>query len=259
MPSFVAVDHLAWTLPAGPQGGAPGGQPATRRPLLLAAVAAAHLGLLIALAHALRGPVVPPALAALTVQLMGAEAPKQPAPPAPAPTPLPAPPRPAAPPLALPLPTVVLADVPPAPRPAEPTLAVAPAAAQPPAPERATAPMTAQAVVPTPPPAPAAPVPDRQVSINQVSISQVAYLVPPVLAYPLAARRLREQGQVLVRVRVDEQGRPEQAVLQQSSGSPRLDEAALAAVAATRFKPYREGSVARPFWVVMPLVFSLEA
>ena len=240
MPSFVAADRPVWAFRAG----APGGAPARRRPLLLAGVAVAHLVLLIALGHALRLPVLPQALATLTVQLVRAEAPTLPAP-----APLLAPPRPSLPVQALPLPAVVLAEVSPTPRPAEPTLTVAPAPAPPvPTPVQPAVP----AVVP-PPPRPAAPASDRQ-----VSISQVEYLAPPVLAYPLAARRLREQGQVLVRVRVDEQGRPEQAVLQQSSGSPRLDEAALAAVAATRFKPYREGGAARPFWVVMPLVFSLE-
>lgn len=93
---------------------------------------------------------------------------------------------------------------------------------------------------------------------RQIAISQVEYLSPPLLNYPLSARRLREQGQVQVRVRVDEQGRPERFVVLRSSGSERLDEAALATVRATRFKPYREDGVARPFWVVMPLVFELD-
>ena len=229
----------------------------TRRLLPLAAVAGAHLALLVAMAHALRLPVVPPALATLSVQLLGAEAATPAAPPAlpdrpPSATRLPAP-------VWAPPPVVVVAETPPPTplfRPAErpttpPSPAVAPAATAP-LPTALPAPALTVAA-PQAPPAPA-PAPERQVSIDQV-----AYLQPPVLSYPLAARRLREQGQVLVRVRVDETGRPAQAVLQQSSGSRTLDEAALAAVAATRFKPHREGGVPRPFWVVMPLVFSLDA
>jgi protein TonB len=93
---------------------------------------------------------------------------------------------------------------------------------------------------------------------RQVQISQVAYLNPPVLAYPLAARRLREQGLVQVRVRIDEQGLPERFAIERSSGHRLLDDAALQTVRATRFKPYRENGVAMPFWVVMPLLFELD-
>ena len=248
---WAALQRAPWAPSAGRRKAASG---RARRLLPLAAVAAAHLALLLALAHALRLPVVPPALATLSVQLLGAEAS---APPAPAALRDLAPPAPRLPaPVWAPPPMVVAAAPTPGPHPQ--TLAV-PAA---PAPPAAATPATlaslpvALAAPPAPPasaPAPA-PAPERQVAIDQV-----AYLQPPVLAYPLAARRLREQGQVLVRVRVDEAGRPAQAVLQQSSGSRSLDEAALAAVATTRFKPYREGGVPRPFWVVVPLVFSLDA
>jgi protein TonB len=86
----------------------------------------------------------------------------------------------------------------------------------------------------------------------------VAYLRPPALVYPLAARRQREQGLVQVKVRVDEQGQPDRFVIERSSGHRLLDEAALQTVRATRFRPYRENGVALPFWVVMPLLFELD-
>jgi len=79
-----------------------------------------------------------------------------------------------------------------------------------------------------------------------------------VLVYPVASRRLREAGQVQVKVLVDAQGLPRQLLLLRSSGFPRLDESALATVRATRFKPYTEDGVAQPFWVVMPLIFEME-
>lgn len=246
--SLTAADALAgWRLPSlgGP---GPQGPRATRRPLLLATVVAAHALLFWALAHALRLPIAAPLLATLTVQLLSAESP------APAPRPL-VPPPPLRPPEPAPLtppPVVVLTETPTPVRLADPAPVPTPAPTPPP---------PAAVVVATvpPPPVPASAPPAPPAPERQVSIQQVEYLAPPVLNYPLTARRLRQQGQVLVRVRVDERGRPEQALLQQSSGSRALDEAALAAVAATRFKPYREGGVPRPFWVVMPLEFSLDS
>ena len=52
--------------------------------------------------------------------------------------------------------------------------------------------------------------------------------------------------------------RARDAEIVRSSGHARLDEAALATVRATRFRPYIENGVALPFRVVMPLVFELE-
>jgi protein TonB len=60
---------------------------------------------------------------------------------------------------------------------------------------------------------------------------------------------------VHVRVLVDVRGLPQELHVVRSSGYARLDEAALATVRGTRFKPYTENGVALAFWVVMPLVF----
>ena len=111
---------------------------------------------------------------------------------------------------------------------------------------------TAVAAASPPPPPPPAPAP------RDVAITAVAYRTPPVLEYPLASRRMQEHGRVQVRVLVDVQGRPREFQIVRSSGFARLDEAALATVRATRFKPYTEDGKARPFWVLMPLVFELE-
>jgi protein TonB len=113
----------------------------------------------------------------------------------------------------------------------------------------------AEALAPAPQPTPRAPPPAAE---KQIAITEVAYLSPPVLLYPLAARRSREEGLVQVQVRVDEQGRPERFVIVRSSGHARLDEAALQTVRATRFKPYTENGSPLPFWVVMPLLFDLD-
>lgn len=104
------------------------------------------------------------------------------------------------------------------------------------------------------PPAPAAPPPMPRT----ISISDVQYLTPPVLEYPFASKRAREQGVVHVRMLVDAQGRPQQLSVARSSGFARLDESAMATARATRFKPHTENGVPQPFWIVMPLVFELE-
>ena len=172
-------------------------------------------------------------VAPLTVQIVQSDRPLPPAETLPLPRPLPLP----QPPVPLVVPTVEWTPTPPIPVPTQP----------------GPPPVEAVAVQQQPAPTVAVPPPERQVLITQVS-----YLSPPVLLYPPAARRLREEGRVQVRVRVDEEGRPERFIVVRSSGHPKLDEAALQTVRATRFKPYTEGGVARPFWVVMPLLFELE-
>jgi protein TonB len=63
---------------------------------------------------------------------------------------------------------------------------------------------------------------------------------------------------VLVRVLIDESGNPLKLELQQSSGFSRLDESAITAIRAARFKPYTEGGTPRSVWVLIPIVFDLE-
>lgn len=157
-------------------------------------------------------------------------------PPAPPPPPKPRP-RPVAP------PPLVAAPAP------EPAAFVAPA----PPPEPPVVAVEAPPPASVAPPAPVAPPPPKT-----IAITAVAYLTPPQLAYPAASRRLQEQGTVQVRVLVDARGAPQQMQLLRSSGFARLDEAALATVRTTRFKPYTENGVALPFWVVMPLIFELD-
>ena len=171
-------------------------------------------------------------MAPLVVQIVQADRPLPPAETLPLPRPLPQPPAP------LVVPTVEWTPTPPVAAPARPT----------PPPVEAVV-----AIQPQPSPAAVVPRPERQVAITEVS-----YLTPPVLLYPRTARRLREEGLVQVRVRVDEQGRPERYVIVRSSGHAQLDEAALETVRATRFRPYAENGVAQPFWVVMPLLFEIQ-
>jgi protein TonB len=57
---------------------------------------------------------------------------------------------------------------------------------------------------------------------------------------------------------IDEKGNPLKLELQESSGFSRLDDSAVTAIRAARFKPYTEDGEARPVWVLIPIVFDLE-
>jgi protein TonB len=88
-------------------------------------------------------------------------------------------------------------------------------------------------------------------------IHEVAYLRAPAPRYPAASRRLGETGTALVRVLIDRDGRPARVELLQSSGVERLDQAALEAVRAALFQPYRENGVAAPAVALVPIRFEL--
>ena len=85
------------------------------------------------------------------------------------------------------------------------------------------------------------------------------YLNNPAPSYPPLSRRMREEGIVLVRIFVTSEGLPDQIELKRSSGSVRLDEAALSVVRKWRFVPAKRGSEAVAAWVVVPIAFSLTA
>ena len=55
--------------------------------------------------------------------------------------------------------------------------------------------------------------------------------------YPLLAKRQHEQGEVRLRVELDEFGRIDRVTIVSSSGSPRLDEAARTAIESWRCRP----------------------
>ncbi len=85
------------------------------------------------------------------------------------------------------------------------------------------------------------------------------YLKNPAPAYPAMSRRLGEEGRVVLRVFVDVEGRPEQIELKNSSGFPRLDQAAEDAVRRWKFAPARRGDEAVATWVAVPIVFNLHS
>ena len=86
-----------------------------------------------------------------------------------------------------------------------------------------------------------------------------AYLQNPEPGYPLVSKRLGEEGKVLLRVLVNPEGLAEQVEVRQSSGHPRLDQAALGTVRRWRFTPARRGADRLAAWVLVPLSFQLDA
>jgi protein TonB len=80
--------------------------------------------------------------------------------------------------------------------------------------------------------------------------------VPP--AYPAFSRRTGEQGRVVLRVELDERGSVTQASVATSSGSSRLDDAALSAVRQWRCNPASRGGVPVRAVALQPFNFVLE-
>ena len=84
------------------------------------------------------------------------------------------------------------------------------------------------------------------------------YLQNPAPTYPPLARRMHEQGKVLIRVLVSVDGLPERIELKASSGHARLDQSALETIRGWKFVPARQGSEKIAAWVVVPITFSLD-
>jgi protein TonB len=136
--------------------------------------------------------------------------------------------------------------------PEAPTERVAPPPPQPLPPVEIPTPVS---VAPAPVAAPPAPSPPPLVPPN----FNAAYLNNPAPMYPRLSRRIGEEGRVLLRVHVSEQGLPTQVQIRTSSKHRRLDEAALDAVRRWRFVPARRGDTAVDAWVLVPIFFSLRS
>ncbi len=76
--------------------------------------------------------------------------------------------------------------------------------------------------------------------------------------YPAIARREREQGDVRMRVEIDELGRIESVSIIESSGSPRLDDAAREAIRSWRCQPAERDGRPVPAVALQTMSFVLE-
>lgn len=138
-------------------------------------------------------------------------------------------------------PPVVAADTP-APAPIE---IAQPESAPLPDPSTPSPPAEPQAAPPPPPP------------LLEPPRFDMAYLNNPAPAYPAYSRRLGEEGRVLLRVLVSAEGSARQVEIKTSSGSRRLDQAALEAVKNWRFIPAKRGDQPIEGWAVVPINFQL--
>ncbi len=86
----------------------------------------------------------------------------------------------------------------------------------------------------------------------------MSYLNNPAPAYPMVSRRLKEQGRVLLRVLVSASGDAQNVELRTSSGSDRLDRAAIDAVRHWRFAPAKRGGETIAAWALVPILFQLD-
>ncbi len=83
------------------------------------------------------------------------------------------------------------------------------------------------------------------------------YLLNPKPVYPLVALRRREEGLVVLSVKVDRAGFPSQVQVTQSSKFELLDKAAVEAVRQWRFTPARIGTMAVASQIEVPVQFRL--
>jgi protein TonB len=85
----------------------------------------------------------------------------------------------------------------------------------------------------------------------------VTHSTQPV--YPPASRRMNEEGVVALAVRVDERGRPIEVRVEQSSGFPRLDQAAVEGLRKWRFQAAVRDGAATSAWTTVRVRFRLDA
>jgi periplasmic protein TonB len=112
---------------------------------------------------------------------------------------------------------------------------------------------------PAPPPAaPAAPAIGKP-SMDLAAPKNVAHLSCNIAQpdYPAMSKRRGETGTAVIRLTVGLTGKIENVALQKSSGSSRLDDAALEAVRGSACSPYKENGEAIRATATVPFVFSL--
>jgi periplasmic protein TonB len=126
------------------------------------------------------------------------------------------------------------------------------ALAQPPAAGALAAPAIAALAAPTP--TRAHPTPEHAAPLVVAHADRQR--CPPA-PHPAALRERGIEGAVLLRVKVDTQGRPADVQVQSGSGWRLFDEAALQQVRACRFVPATQGGQAIDSWVEFPVRFAL--
>ncbi|MEQ1814405.1 MAG: energy transducer TonB [Candidatus Nitrotoga sp.] len=111
-------------------------------------------------------------------------------------------------------------------------------------------------VAETPLPAP----PQMELPSQPVTLSsELSVICPERTApyYPMLSKRMNEQGKVILRVELGEDGKVTNATIKESSSFTRLDDAALATVKTWRCKPTMRNGVAVHAFALQPFDFIL--
>ena len=119
----------------------------------------------------------------------------------------------------------------------------------------------AAAPPPAPTPAPA-PSPAREAESRPITAESTRTDVPvpvsrPAPSYPIDALRRRDEGTVVVRIEVDEEGKVDNVRVLSRSGSRELDRAAVQAAKRWTFRPAMRDGRPVPGAVEAPITFSL--
>ena len=126
---------------------------------------------------------------------------------------------------------------------------------------------------PPPPPAPAPkpqPKPQIKPELKKAPLPKAIKDPTPAPAAPQGStedsqskpdkvsKRMGEQGKVMLRVYINEQGQPEKIEIKQSSGFDRLDDAAINTVRQWKFVPGKRNGVPEAMWHIVPINFVLK-
>ncbi len=192
-------------------------------------------------------PVETPTIAAPPPPLPAA--PPQPQPPPEPPAPVPPPPPSVSTPVETEAPPVPMAE--PVPTPS----AIPAANPASPSPETsARSNPAANTPAPTSPPTTAA----NTIVAGPIQIGEPSYLVLMQPEYPTQARRLHQEGTVVLALSLDSEGKLEKVVVTKSSGHPLLDQAAVEAMQQSRFQAANQNGVPVPSRAEVSITFRLE-
>ncbi|WP_244141737.1 energy transducer TonB [Robbsia andropogonis] len=114
---------------------------------------------------------------------------------------------------------------------------------------------------PAVPAVPAAPTPgpnilDKPKEINEGELRQLGCQIPAP-EYPAKAKRLQQEGTVVVKLMIGNDGLVTTARIARSSGFDSLDAAALASIRAARCRPYTSAGVAQAVQATQSVAFNL--
>jgi len=127
-----------------------------------------------------------------------------------------------------------------------------------------TPPPVQQQTAPTAPAAPAAPAAaapgpnllDKPKEINEGELKQLGCQIPAP-EYPPKAKRLQQEGTVVIKLTIGTDGAVTAARVARSSGFDSLDAAALASIRAGHCRPYTTAGVAQTVQATQPVAFNL--